>query len=75
MIMNQHPSNTRKPANIGGIEGDVYLNDRLKNLEIQRAQIHAMADRYGLLNHPQHNGIKVAKFTLLTLYHPGRSNH
>ena len=34
-----------------------------------------MADRYGLLTHPQHNGIKVAKFTLLTLYHPGRSNH
>jgi hypothetical protein len=32
-----HPQITRKPANIGGIEGDVYLNDRLKYLEVQRA--------------------------------------
>jgi hypothetical protein len=30
-----------------------------------------MADRYGLLSHPSHNGIKLAKFTLLTLYHSG----
>lgn len=41
-------------------------------MEIQRALIHKMADKYGLLTHPGHNGIKVAKFTLLTLYHPGR---
>ncbi len=33
-----------------------------------------MAERYGLLSHPAHNQIKVAKFSLLTLYHPGRSN-
>jgi hypothetical protein len=34
-MMMQHPaSNTRKPANIGGIEGDVYLNERLKYLEV-----------------------------------------
>jgi hypothetical protein len=52
MQTNNQPANTRKPANIGGIEGDIYLNDRLKYLEVQRAQIHAMADRYGLLTHP-----------------------
>lgn len=34
-----------------------------------------MAARYGLLDHPQHNGIKVEKFTLITLQHPARAGH
>jgi hypothetical protein len=27
----------KRPANIGGVEGDAYLNERLKQLEVQRA--------------------------------------
>lgn len=58
----------------GGIEGDLYLNERLKALEIQRQNIHQIAARLGILDHPQHNGIKVERFTLLTLPNNGRHN-
>jgi hypothetical protein len=64
--MQHSPGRKAAPIN-GGPEGDAYLNERLRALEVQRQAIHAIADRLNLLTHPQHNGIKVAKFSLLTL--------
>ena len=57
----------------GGVDGDAYINDRLRQLEKMRENVHAIAARLGMLDHPQHNGIKVERFTLLTL--PNQPRH
>lgn len=49
---------------------DQMINEKLKYLEMERANIAKLAERYGLFN-----DVKIEKFSLLTIMHPSHHGH